>query len=280
MFRLPYPGGELRLGGRVLVMGILNVTPDSFSDSGRFLDPDRAVRKGIQMSREGADLIDIGGESTRPGSSPVSAGEELRRILPVIERLASRGTLLSVDTSKASVAREAFRAGARILNDVCALRGDAKIARTAAEAGVPVLLMHMRGTPRTMQKRPRYGDLVADLCVFFRKAVQRALRAGISHDRIILDPGIGFGKTPEHNLDLLRRLEECRSLGFPLAIGTSRKRFIGHVLDRPVNQRMWGTAATVAAAVLRGVHMVRVHDVREMVDVVRMAESLRCCKQS
>ena len=271
-----YPGGELVFGRKTHVMGILNVTPDSFSDGGRWNDPLSAVRHARAMVRDGADIVDVGGESTRPGSRPVSAREECRRVVPVVERLSAEGILVSIDTSKAAVAREAVRAGAKILNDVTALRGDRSMARFAARAEVAVVLMHMKGTPRTMQKDPRYGDVVAEILQFFREILKNALRAGISRDRILLDPGIGFGKLPEHNVEILRRLDEFRSLGRPLVVGTSRKSFIGHCLGgRSVDERVPGTAATVAASILRGADVVRVHDVREMSDVARMADLLR-----
>jgi dihydropteroate synthase len=270
-----YPGGSIRFGKRTAVMGVLNVTPDSFSDGGAWTDPDRAVRHARRMVREGADLIDVGGESTRPGARPVPAAEELRRVVPVVERLAAEKILVSVDTSKAAVARAAFRAGAKILNDVTALRGDRAMARTAADAGVGVILMHMKGTPRTMQKNPAYGDVVAEILYFFREIFETAWSAGIERDKIIVDPGIGFGKSPEHNLEILRRLDEFRSLGRPLAIGTSRKSFIGRALGRRVGDRVSGTGATVAAAILRGADLVRVHEVREMSDVARMSDLLR-----
>ncbi len=273
--RIRLPGSVLVCGPRTLVMGILNVTPDSFSDGGLWTDPDRAVARGLDMVRQGARIIDVGGESTRPGARAVPEEEERRRVLPVVERLAREGVLVSIDTSKAGVARAAFRAGARILNDVTALRGDPAMARAAARAGAAVILMHMKGTPRTMQKDPRYGDVVADLCRFLRKALKNALSAGIPRDRIFIDPGIGFGKKPEHNMEILRRLDEFHSLGCPLVIGTSRKSFIGHCLGRPAGERLPGTAATVTAAVLRGADVVRVHDVREMSDVARMADLLR-----
>lgn len=273
--RLRFPGGSLRLGRKTWVMGILNVTPDSFSDGGAWMDPEEALAHAREMVRDGAGIIDVGGESTRPGARPVPAEEEKRRVLPVVARLAREGILVSIDTSKAAVAEAAFRAGARILNDVTALRGDPRMARAAARAGAAVLLMHMQGTPRTMQKHPRYGNVVADLCRFFRKRLKIALSAGIPRDKILLDPGIGFGKLPEHNVEILRRLDEFRSLGCALAVGTSRKSFIGHFLGRKVHERVSGTAATVAAAVLRGADVVRVHDVREMTDVARMSDLLR-----
>ena len=270
-----YPGGSLVFGKRTVVMGVLNVTPDSFSDGGAWIDPDRAVRHARDMVREGADLIDVGGESTRPRSRPVPAAEEIRRVVPVIERLAGEKILVSIDTSKAAVAAAAFRAGAKILNDVTALRGDPAMARTAARAKVAVVLMHMKGTPRTMQRNPEYGDVVEEILEFFREILRNAWRAGIERDKMILDPGIGFGKSPGHNLEILRRLDEFRSLGLPLAIGTSRKSFIGRALGRRVDDRVSGTAATVAAAILRGADLIRVHDVREMTDVARMTDLLK-----
>jgi dihydropteroate synthase len=270
-----YPGGSLSFGQRTYVMGILNVTPDSFSDGGDWIDPDRAVRRARAMIREGADLVDVGGESTRPGAKPVSSEEEIRRVVPVIARLARERILVSIDSSKAAVAEAAIRAGAKILNDVTALRGDPAMGRLAAHAKVPVILMHMKGSPRTMQQNPKYRDVVEEILGFFREILRIALRVGISRDKIILDPGIGFGKSPKHNLEILRRLDEFRSLGRPLAIGTSRKSFIGRALGRRVDDRVSGTAATVAGAILRGADVVRVHDVREMSDVVRMTDLLR-----
>ncbi|HVR84996.1 MAG TPA: dihydropteroate synthase, partial [Planctomycetota bacterium] len=219
--------------------------------------------------------IDVGGESTRPRARPVSAAEEIRRVVPVIERLAAEQILVSVDTSKAAVAVAAFKAGAKVLNDVTALRGDPAMASCAAAAGVGVILMHMKGTPRTMQMNPQYGDVIAEISEFFREILKTAWRAGIERDKIILDPGIGFGKSPKHNLEILRRLDEFRNLGRPLAIGTSRKSFIGRALGRQVHDRLSGTGATVAAAILRGADLVRVHDVREMSDVARMTDLLR-----
>jgi dihydropteroate synthase len=256
-------------------MGVLNVTPDSFSDGGRWSDPGRAVRRARRLARQGADLIDVGGESTRPGAPEVSAREELRRVLPVVEALSAHGLVVSIDTSKGAVAEAALRAGAQVLNDVTALR-DPRAARAAADAGAAVVLMHMKGTPRTMQRAPRYRDVVADLCAFFRSRLEFALRAGIPRDKIFLDPGIGFGKTVDHNLEILRRLGEFRALGRPLVVGPSRKSFIGSVLGgRGTADRTFGTAAAVAAAALRGADVVRVHDVQEMSDVIRMSDRLK-----
>ncbi len=256
---------------RTLLMGILNVTPDSFSDGGKWPDVDPAVAHGLEMRAQGADIIDVGGESTRPGAAPVGVEEEMRRVLPVIERL---GGMISIDTSKAAVAEAALQAGARFVNDVTALR-DPRMGGVVARSGAALILMHRKGSPRTMQKDPTYRNVVEEILNFLRRRLKRALSAGISHDRILVDPGIGFGKRPEHNLEILRRLPEFRRLGCPVAIGTSRKGFIGHVLGRDVQERLLGTAATVAAAVLRGADLVRVHDVREMADVVRMSEALK-----
>jgi dihydropteroate synthase len=245
-------------------MGVLNVTPDSFSDGGRYLDPELAVAHGERMAGEGADLIDIGGESTRPGAEPVQAEEEARRVIPVIERLAEAVAVpLSIDTSKAAVARSALTAGASFVNDVSALRRDSAMAALVAESGVDVCLMHMQGEPRTMQENPRYDDVVSDVKAFLEERLAFALGQGISEERIWLDPGIGFGKTLEHNLELLRRLEEIVALGRPVVVGASRKRFIGALTGQPEGQRLAGSLAAAVLAVARGASMVRVHDVRE-----------------
>jgi len=256
-------------------MGILNVTPDSFSDGGRYLDPDAAVARAKEMAAEGADIIDIGGESTRPGAEPVGADEELRRVLPVIERLGGDCPPVSIDTSKAAVARAALAAGASIVNDVTALRGDREMAAVVAESGAGLVLMHMRGEPRTMQKNPRYDDVVGEIGAFFEERLDFARRAGIAPEQIVLDPGIGFGKTLSHNLEILRRLGEFLRLGRPVLVGPSRKSFIGHILGTPVEQRLEGTAAAVAAAVLGRASVVRVHDVKEMRRVALVAEAIR-----
>ncbi|MBI3391727.1 MAG: dihydropteroate synthase [Nitrospirae bacterium] len=260
-------------------MGILNVTPDSFSDGGRFAADGDAVRAAERMVEEGADIIDVGGESTRPGAPEVSAEEEIRRVVPVVEALAPRLPIpVSIDTAKAAVARAAIAAGAAIVNDVTALTGDPAMGDVAARAGVPVVLMHMRGTPRTMQADPEnlaYGDVVADVRAELSDRLARAERAGIDPALTIVDPGIGFAKTPEHNLALLARLNELAALGRPILVGPSRKSFIGHVLGLPVMDRLEGTAAAVAIAVMNGAHIVRVHDVGSMVRVVRMAAAIR-----
>lgn len=272
----------LKIGSRVFdgpgpfIMGVLNVTPDSFSDGGRYADPGAAVDRAFRMAEEGADLLDLGGESTRPGSAAVPPEEEIRRVVPVLERLAARGYPLpiSVDTTKAEVAREALRAGAALVNDVRGL-ADPRLAEVVAGAGVPVVLMHMRGTPADMQSRAIYGDVVAEVAEELRQALARAAAAGVPEERTILDPGIGFAKKPEHNLELLARLGELRALGRPLLVGPSRKSFIGQVTGAPVEGRLPGTLAAVAAAVLAGADLVRVHDVAEALQAARIAAAIR-----
>jgi dihydropteroate synthase len=260
-------GRFLPLGERTLVMGILNVTPDSFSDGGRYIDPEDALRRAREMVAQGADIIDLGGESTRPGHTPVGVEEELSRVMPVLTRLMGELDVpVSIDTSKAEVARWALAAGAHIVNDQWAL-GDEGMAAVVAEYGVPVVLMHN-------QQGTDYKDLVGDIVGYFEQRIGQAVQAGIAPDRIILDPGFGFGKTPEQNLMVLRRLREFRSLGCPLLIGTSRKSTIGKVLDLPVDERVEGTAATVAVGITHGADIVRVHDVREMVRVARMTDAI------
>jgi dihydropteroate synthase len=256
---------------RPRVMGILNVTPDSFSDGGAYLEPAAAVARGVLMAQEGAELLDVGGESTRPGSEPVAAAEQIRRVVPVIEGLtAACGVPISIDTTSAAVADAALAAGACIINDVSALRFDARMAGLAAERGAAVCLMHMLGEPSTMQQAPSYQDVTEEVCRFLADRVQFAVDHGIGRDRLLIDPGIGFGKTTAHNLTLMRRLEALVALGVPVLVGTSRKRFIGQTLDRPVDQRSWGTAATVAWAVRSGVRIVRVHEAGPMRQVVEM----------
>ncbi len=276
IFRLKLPSRTLVLGERTLVMGVLNVTPDSFSDGGRYLDSDEAVARALEIERGGADILDIGGESTRPGSEGIPAEEELRRILPVLKML--RGHIkipISVDTSKSKVAEAAADAGAEILNDVTALRVDPRLAEIARRRKLPLILMHMRGEPRTMQKKPFARDVVRDVAAGLRRAVATARRAGVAKSQIVLDPGIGFGKSAAQNFELLAKLPELARLGFPLLVGTSRKSFIGRALGTAEeSDRIWGTAATVAASVLGGAHIVRVHDVAEMVQVARVADAI------
>jgi dihydropteroate synthase len=256
-------------------MGILNLTPDSFSDAGLHPDIESAVTHGMRMEDEGADIIDVGGESTRPGAQPVSAAVETARVIPVISRLVRKVKVpVSIDTTKAEVAEEAIQCGARMVNDVSALSQDKRMAEVVAKNDVDVVLMHMRGNPRTMQDNPVYRDVVAEIKAELLQGVERARSAGTKDKRIIIDPGIGFGKTVEHNLEILGRLAEFKELGFPVMLGTSRKSFIGKVLGLDVGQRIFGTAATVAIAVLNGANIIRVHEVREMVQVTKMVEAI------
>ncbi len=280
-FELKLASGRLLLGERTLVMGVLNVTPDSFSDGGFYSRPDVAVARALALERAGADILDLGGESTRPGSEGVTAEQELRRVAPVLERLRGRLKIpISIDTQKAAVAEVAIAAGAEIINDVSALRTDARLGEVTARYRVPVILMHMRGAPRTMQKRPFAKDVMRDVLRGLREAAARAKKAGIAKSQIVLDPGIGFGKSYAQNCEVLARLPELAALGYPLLVGTSRKAFIGAALSgdpkrlAPAHLRIWGTAATVAAAVLGGAHMVRVHDVAEMKQVALLADAI------
>jgi dihydropteroate synthase len=252
------------------------VTPDSFSDGGRYLDPNAAVARALEIEKAGADLIDLGGESTRPGSEGVPAEEELRRVLPVLDGLRGRLKIpISIDTAKSEVAEAAAIAGAEILNDVTGLRNDPRIADVARRRKLPLILMHMRGEPRTMQQGPFARDVVRDVASGLRAAVARARRAGVAKSQIVLDPGIGFGKSWPQNFELLERLPELAKLGFPLLLGTSRKSFIGKILGGAAKEeRAWGTAATVAASILGGAHIVRVHDVAEMVQVAKVADAV------
>lgn len=260
---------------RPCIMGILNVTPDSFSDGSRFIDPALALDRALQMEQEGADIIDVGGESTRPFAPPVGAEEELRRILPVVERLAGRLKVpVSVDTYKAGVAGEALQAGAEIINDISGLTFDPAMARTVAASGAGAVLMHTRGTPLEMQKDTAYGSLISEIVATLERSLSLARDAGIADDRLVVDPGIGFGKSVEANLEILRRLHEFSVLEKPVIIGTSRKSFIGKVLDREVDERLFGTAATVAVALVNGASIFRVHDVRPMRDVADMTHAI------
>jgi dihydropteroate synthase len=274
------PSGVLVLGERTLVMGVLNVTPDSFSDGGKFLSTERAIDRALKMERDGADILDIGGESTRPGSQGTPATKEMARILPVLEGLRGRIKIpLSVDTQKPEVAEAAIAAGAEMINDVSGLRSDSRIAEAAARHGVPLILMHMRGKPRIMQKGPFARDVVRDVVQGLRRSIALARKAGVQKSQIILDPGIGFGKSFKQNYELLQNLPELAKLGFPLVVGTSRKGFLGATLARdgkpaPPEDRIWGTAATVTASILGGAHIVRVHDVAEMVQVARVADQV------
>ncbi len=268
-------GKTLSLGTQTHVMGILNVTPDSFSDGGRYLDVQRAIAHAEAMVAEGATLIDIGGESSRPGASSVSVDEELTRVVPVVRGLADTAdVIISVDTCKAEVAHHALEAGAHIVNDITALSGDPAMATVVADMEAGVVLMHMQGTPRTMQKAPRYNDVVSDVCLWLKERVENAEAQGISTERIVIDPGIGFGKTTKHNLEILKRLLEFQALKKPLLVGTSRKSFIGNLLGVPITDRVEGTAATVCWAIAHGADIVRVHDVKANVRAVQMTDAL------
>jgi dihydropteroate synthase len=251
------------------LMGVINVTPDSFSDGGRYLDPEDAVAHGVRLESEGASILDVGGESTRPGAAEVPPEEELRRVLPVVEGLRElTAARISIDTSKAEVAEAALRAGATLVNDVTALRGDPRMAEVVAAAGAECCLMHMLGNPRTMQRNPRYEDVVTEVKAFLEERLGVALAAGIPSERILLDPGIGFGKTAEHNLELLARLDELVELGRPVVIGTSNKSFLGRVTGRPLGQRLAGTIATCVVAYERGARVFRVHEPASVADAL------------
>jgi dihydropteroate synthase len=268
-------GRRFSLGPKTWLMGIVNVTPDSFSDGGAFFDADRAVDHGLELACQGADILDVGGESTRPGSFPVPAEEEMRRVLPVIEALRKRtAVLLSIDTTKAAVARAALEAGADIVNDISGLRFDPAMGPVVAASGAGLVLMHMKGTPRTMQESPRYDDLMGEIGAFLRDRVKEAEAAGVSRERIVVDPGVGFGKTPEHNLTLLNRLAELEAVGRPLCVGLSRKSFIGRILGLPPGERLEGTIAAAVLAVGRGARILRVHDVGPVSRAVRVAEAV------
>jgi dihydropteroate synthase len=278
-FRLHLRSRTLILGERTLVMGVLNITPDSFSDGGAYLDSEAAIARALQIEKDGADILDIGGESTRPGATPITIEEELRRIMPVIQIL--RGKLripMSVDTRRAGVAEAALAAGAEILNDVSALRTDPRLGEVARHARAPLILMHMRGTPQTMQRGPFERDVIRDVMAGLRGAMARAKRAGLAKTQLLLDPGIGFGKKHEQNFEILARLPEFARLACPIVIGTSRKAFLGKALagldgpSAPPCERLLGTAATVTASILGGAHIVRVHDTAQMVRVVRVAD--------
>jgi dihydropteroate synthase len=256
------------------LMGIVNVTPDSFSDGGRFLDTERAIEHGRRLAEDGADILDVGGESTRPGARAVTAEEELARVAPVLAGLDGVDAEISIDTSKVAVAEAALDAGVEIVNDVTALRAEPALAGLCAERECSVVLMHMQGTPRTMQEDPTYDDVVDDVKAFLAARIEFAMGEGVDEDAIWVDPGIGFGKTVRHNLQLLARLAELRELGRPVVVGTSRKRFIGSLTGRDVDDRLGGSVASNVLALARGADVLRVHDVAEMRDAVRVAETI------
>jgi dihydropteroate synthase len=274
-FVLRCRSGDLRLGERTLIMGVLNVTPDSFSDGGLYLEPQRAIEHGLRMAEEGADIIDVGGESSRPGSDPAPLDEELKRVIPVIEGLASRLEIpLSVDTYKSQVAERAIEAGAQMINDISGLRFDPQVPAVAARFDTPLIIMHIKGSPKTMQQNPSYEDLMGEIIAYLREGIEKAERGGVDPHQVIVDPGIGFGKRVQDNLVIINRLDELNTLGRPLLIGTSRKSFIGALLGAEVHQRGVGTLATVAVSVIKGAHIVRVHDVAPMKQAVDMVDAI------
>jgi dihydropteroate synthase len=274
-FSLNWGKHSLELGRKTLIMGVLNVTPDSFSDGGHYFSREQAIKQALNLVAEGADIIDIGGESTRPYAEKVSLDQEMERVIPVIEELSQIVNVpISIDTYKAKVAHAAVNAGASIINDISALRFDPDMVSVAKASGVPLILMHMRGTPGSMQDNPVYDDLMGEIIDFFREAVNRAAKTGIPENMIILDPGIGFGKNFNHNLMIIRDLRTLADLGLPVLLGSSRKAFIGKILDKPPEERDTGTMATVAAGILNGAHIVRVHNVRMAKDTVSIVDSI------
>jgi len=274
-FRIRIGDKNLELGERTLVMGILNVTPDSFSDKGRYMAPATALDRAWEIADEGADILDIGAESTRPGAREIDTDEQLRRLLPVLEKLGDRYPIpVSIDTSNAKVARATLERGASIINDVTSFQKDPQIGHAAAEFGAAVVLMHMRGTPLTMQKIPPSENILVDIDVWAQEAVARARNCGVSSDKIILDPGIGFGKTTAQNFEILRNLDRLSAAGFPVLVGTSRKSFIGSIIHKPAGDLVLGTGASVAASIVLGAHIVRVHDVASMREIVDVTDAI------
>lgn len=275
-FTLNWSAYTLNLDQRTHIMGVLNVTPDSFSDGGQFLHREKAIEHGLRMAQDGADIIDVGGESTRPYSRKISVDEELERVIPVIEALSKELKIpISIDTYKSEVAREALKAGASMINDVSALRADPNLSVVAAQAEVPVILMHMKGHPETMQDNPTYDDLISEIITFLKNAIDRAMEGGIRKEMVIVDPGIGFGKTFDHNLRIIKELKRFLSLGRPILLGTSRKAFIGHILGKEPFERDQGTAATVVAGVMNGANIVRVHNVKKTLDAVKIVDAIK-----
>jgi dihydropteroate synthase len=269
------------LAARVHIMGVLNVTPDSFSDSGRYTNPDAAVAHALRMVEQGADVLDIGAESTKPGALPIDEEEERRRLIPIVRAICRQTTIpVSIDTTKASIAQQALDAGAALINDISALRFDARMGEVVAKSGAGLILMHMQGNPQTMQHAAQYTDVVEEVRQFLKTRLDAAKESGIPPERILLDPGIGFGKNCQHNVVLLDRLDALLTLGRPLVVGVSRKAFIGKILGRPIDERLMGTAGAVAVAVMKGARMVRVHDVAPIRDVVKMIEAIQSHQQS
>lgn len=271
--RYKFGSRQYDLTARTYIMGILNVTPDSFSDAGIYFDIEKAIKHGLEMVEEGADFIDIGGESTRPGSQRLSVNEELCRVVPVIERLAKATDVpISIDTYKSIVAERALDAGAVVVNDISGLHLDPQVANVAARYKASIVLMHIKGTPEIMQENPEYINLIEEICLYLQQGIKAAQSGGI--EQIIVDPGIGFGKTVEHNLEILKRLKEFQRFGFPLLSGPSRKSFIGKILDLPIDQRLEGTAAAVAVSIMNGANIIRVHDVKEMKRVAQVVDAI------
>ena len=270
-----YTFGSVRydLAQRTHIMGILNVTPDSFSDGGLYNDVDRAVARALRMVDEGADFIDVGGESTRPGTEPLALEEEVRRVVPVIEQLVKKtGVPISIDTYKSAVAERALQAGAVIVNDISGLHFDSKLSAVASVCGATIVLMHIRGTPKTMQENPQYENVIEEICSYLQEGIECAKSAGIQ--QVVVDPGIGFGKRLEHNLEILRSLRKFHRFGYPVLVGPSRKSFIGTLLDLPVTDRLEGTAAAIAVSIMNGANIVRVHDVKEMKRVATVVDAI------
>jgi len=265
----------LDLSSRTHLMGVLNVTPDSFSDGGRFFKLEEAIKQGLKLAEEGADMIDIGGESTRPGSEPVTIEEELRRVIPVIEELTKMiQAPISIDTYKSRVAKEALDSGASMVNDISGLRFDPEMKKVIAEYDVPVVLMHIQGTPKNMQESPKYENLLEDIKSYLNQSISIAEEAGIGEDKIIIDPGIGFGKTLDDSLKILKNLREFKSLGRPVMVGVSRKSFIGKILDLPTDERLEGSLASMAVAIMNGANILRVHDVKESKRVAKLVDAI------
>ena len=275
-FTLSWSDYTLNLDQRTHIMGILNVTPDSFSDGGQYLELNKAIEHGLGMANDGADIIDVGGESTRPYSKKISTNEEIDRVIPIIEALHKELTIpISIDTYKSEVAQESLNAGASMINDISALRFDPHMASIASNAKVPLILMHMKGTPDNMQENPTYDDLISEIIEFLKDAIKRSITAGIKEDLIIVDPGIGFGKTFDDNLKIIKDLFRFGSLHRPILLGTSNKSFIGHILDKEVHERDIGTMATIATGVMNGAHIVRVHNVKKAVETVKITDSIK-----
>jgi dihydropteroate synthase len=265
----------LDLSSRTHLMGVLNVTPDSFSDGGKFFKLEEAIKQGLKLAEEGADMIDIGGESTRPGSEPVTIEEELRRVIPVIEELTKMIQVpISIDTYKSRVAKEALDSGASMVNDISGLRYDPEMKKVIAKYDVPVVLMHIKGTPKNMQENPHYDNLIEEIKTYLIESIKIAKEAGIDGDKIIIDPGIGFGKTPEDNLRILKNLNEFTELGRPLMVGVSRKSFIGKILNLPTEERLEGSLASMAVAIMNGANILRVHDVKESKMVAKLVDAI------